>query len=166
MSTGFIVARAITPYVDTRGLAKRTRSRAPCACGRDAPQDIYLGASYWAIAHGLGAGVMALLGSLQPLLTAAIASRLFGERLSKRAWGGMMLGLISVAGVLAPKLAVGGGGHISESGFAPWLVVGIGSVLAITAGTLYRIRRHRLPLRTFAVRARCRTRAQRSWHWC
>ncbi|SAK71585.1 multidrug DMT transporter permease [Caballeronia hypogeia] len=165
-STGFIVARAITPYVDPNlyllarfsgtallfiGIAAVTR--APWPRGRDTArhlfagallQGVYLGAGYWAVAQGLGAGIMALLGALQPLLTAAIAARLFGERLSRRAWGGFVLGLAGVALVLAPKIAASAAtgaqsGH-AAAGHAPqWLVVTIAvlAVVAITAGTLY-----------------------------
>ncbi|SAK89815.1 multidrug DMT transporter permease [Caballeronia catudaia] len=165
-STGFIVARAITPYVDPNlyllarfsgttllFLAIAAITRAPWPKGRDIGrhlaagallQGVYLGAGYWAVAQGLGAGIMALLGALQPLLTAAVAARLFGERLSPRAWGGLVLGLAGVALVLAPKIAASGAhaANIAQAsaGHAPqWLVVTIAvlAVFAITAGTLY-----------------------------
>jgi drug/metabolite transporter (DMT)-like permease len=162
-STGFIVARAITPYVDPNlyllarfagttllFLAIAAIARAPWPKGRDIGrhllagallQGVYLGAGYWAVAQGLGAGIMALLGALQPLLTAAVAARLFGERLSPRAWSGLALGLAGVALVLAPKIAASGA-HVAQasSGHAPqWVVVTIAvlAVVAITAGTLY-----------------------------
>ncbi|WP_250529367.1 DMT family transporter [Caballeronia sp. ATUFL_F1_KS4A] len=162
-STGFIVARAITPYVDPNlyllarfggttllFLAIAVVTRAPWPKGGDIGrhlfagallQGVYLGAGYWAVAQGMGAGIMALLGALQPLLTAAVAARLFGERLSPRAWSGLVLGLFGVALVLAPKIAASGAPvtHAS-SGHAPqWLVATIAvlAVVAITAGTLY-----------------------------
>jgi drug/metabolite transporter (DMT)-like permease len=101
-------------------------------------QGVYLGAGYWAVAQGMGAGVMALLGALQPLLTAAVATRLFGEKLSARAWCGLLLGLAGVALVLAPKLSAGGA-SASHGTVPSWLVVtvALGAVVAITAGTLY-----------------------------
>jgi drug/metabolite transporter (DMT)-like permease len=162
-STGFIVARAITPYVDPNlyllarfagttllFLVIAVITRAPWPKGRDIGrhlvagallQGVYLGAGYWAVAEGLGAGVMALLGALQPLLTAAVAARLFGERLSPRAWGGLALGLAGVALVLAPKIAASGAhGQQAASGHASqWIIVSIAllAVVAITAGTLY-----------------------------
>ncbi|MFM0322382.1 DMT family transporter [Caballeronia glebae] len=162
-STGFIVARAITPYVDPNlyllarfagttllFLAIAAIARAPWPKGRDIGrhllagallQGVYLGAGYWAVAQGLGAGIMAQLGALQPLLTAAVAARLFGERLSSRAWSGLALGLAGVALVLAPKIAASGA-HVPHAlaGHAPqWVVVTIAvlAVVAITAGTLY-----------------------------
>ncbi|SAL03781.1 multidrug DMT transporter permease [Caballeronia fortuita] len=162
-STGFIVARAITPYVDPNlyllarfggttllfiAIAAITRAPWPQRgeIGRHLfagalLQGVYLGAGYWAVAQGLGAGIMALLGALQPLLTAAVATRLFGERLTPRAWIGLVLGLAGVALVLAPKIAAGGT-HVDNAfaGHAPqWLVVTVAifAVVAITAGTLY-----------------------------
>lgn len=165
-STGFIVARAITPYVDPNMyllarfcgttllfIAIAIFTRASWPKGRDIGkhlfagallQGVYLGSGYWAVAQGLGAGIMALLGALQPLLTAAIAARLFGEKLSRQAWGGLVLGLIGVALVLAPKIVANGANsaHVGHAmpGHAPqWLVVTIAvlAVVAITAGTLY-----------------------------
>ncbi|KWB80262.1 DMT family transporter [Burkholderia ubonensis] len=152
-STGFIVARAIKPYADPNLFllarfagtavlfgAVALAARAPWPARREWPrhliagallQGVYLGASYWAVAQGLNAGVMALLGALQPLATAVLAVPLFNERLPARGWLGMALGLAGVALVLAPKVT---------GGVAPaWLVVTV-SVLAvgsITAGSLY-----------------------------
>ncbi|KVO33170.1 multidrug DMT transporter permease [Burkholderia ubonensis] len=158
-STGFIVARAIKPYADPNLFllarfagtavlfgAVALAARAPWPARREWPrhliagallQGVYLGASYWAVAQGLNAGVMALLGALQPLATAVLAVPLFNERLPARGWLGMALGLAGVALVLAPKVA---GGVTPPPGAAPaWLVVTV-SVLAvgsITAGSLY-----------------------------
>jgi drug/metabolite transporter (DMT)-like permease len=159
-STGFIVARAIAPFADPNLflLARFSGTALLFACaaligravwptGRALGkhlvagallQGVYLGAGYWAIAQGMSAGVMALLGALQPLLTAAVAAPLFGERLSRRGWSGMALGLAGVALVLEPKLTAAG--LPATHGHAPaWLVVTISivAVVAITAGTLF-----------------------------
>jgi drug/metabolite transporter (DMT)-like permease len=162
-STGFVVARAITPFADPNlfllarfgGTALLFAlaagfARAPWPRGRDLVkhlfagallQGVYLGAGYWAVAQGLSAGVMALLGALQPLLTAALAAPLFGERLSRRGWAGMALGLAGVALVLQPKLAASAPHlpHAAQGGAPGWLVVGVSilAVGAITAGTLF-----------------------------
>ncbi|TAL96772.1 MAG: DMT family transporter [Paraburkholderia sp.] len=161
-STGFVVARAITPFADPNlfllarfgGTAAlftlvALATRAAWPRGRDLGkhllagallQGVYLGAGYWAVAQGLSAGVMALLGALQPLLTAAVAAPLLGERLSPRGWSGMALGLTGVALVLEPKLAVAGAGSPVPHGSAPpWLVIVISvlAVFSITAGTLF-----------------------------
>ncbi|SIT37275.1 conserved membrane hypothetical protein [Paraburkholderia ribeironis] len=159
-STGFVVARAITPYADPNlfllarfgGTAlifalAAVIARAAWPSSRDFGkhlaagallQGVYLGAGYWAVAQGLSAGVMALLGALQPLATAAVAAPLFGERLAPRGWTGMALGLAGVVLVLEPKLA--SAAPSTSQGNAPaWLVVlvSIGAVAAITAGTLF-----------------------------
>ena len=168
-STGFVVARAIAPYADPNlfllarfaGTAAlfavvAVAMRAPWPRARETGrhlfagallQGVYLGAGYWAVAQGLSAGVMALLGALQPLLTAAIAARLFGERLAPRRWTGMSLGLAGVVLVLSPKLYAAmhaAGGAIADTaaqhGHAhPLLVVivAVAAVGSITAGTLY-----------------------------
>jgi drug/metabolite transporter (DMT)-like permease len=159
-STGFVVARAITPFADPNlfllarfsGTAllfavAALVARAAWPTGRDLGkhlvagallQGVYLGAGYWAVAQGLSAGVMALLGALQPLLTAAVAAPLFGERLSRRGWAGMALGLVGVALVLEPKLAAAGA-PVPHGNAPPWLVVVISilAVVAITVGTLF-----------------------------
>lgn len=159
-STGFVVARAITPFADPNlfllarfggtallfalaAVVARAEWPKGAALGKHVLagallQGVYLGAGYWAVAQGLSAGVMALLGALQPLMTAALAAPLFGERLSPRGWAGMALGLAGVALVLQPKLA-----SVAPStlhGTAPgWLVVAVSilAVGAITAGTLF-----------------------------
>jgi drug/metabolite transporter (DMT)-like permease len=77
-------------------------------------QGVYLCASYWAIGQGLAAGVMALLGALQPLFTALSAVLIFGAALGRKVWVGLVIGFLGVALVLAPKLAVGGPGSVSE----------------------------------------------------
>jgi len=161
-STGFVVARAIAPYADpnlfllarfggTAALftAIALWARVPWPRGREFGkhlvagallQGIYLGAGYWAVAQGLSAGVMALLGALQPLLTAAFAARLFGERLSAQRWVGLALGLAGVALVLVPKLQAAAHGAPATQGHGnPLLVVLVALVAvgSITAGTLY-----------------------------
>jgi len=161
-STGFVVARAIAPYADpnlfllarfggTAALfaAVALFARAPWPRGREIGkhlvagallQGLYLGAGYWAVAQGLSAGVMALLGALQPLLTAAFAAKLFGERLSPQRWIGLSLGLAGVVLVLMPKLQAAVHGAPSTQGHATPLLVILVAVVAvgsITAGTLY-----------------------------
>jgi drug/metabolite transporter (DMT)-like permease len=158
-STGFVVARAIKPYADpnlfllarfggTALLLALAAWSARAAWPRGAAlgkhllagallQGIYLGAGYWAVAQGLAAGVMALLGALQPLLTAAVAAPLFGERVTRRGACGMALGLAGVVLVLAPKIAAAAP---VPQGHAPsWLVVAVSlvAIVSITAGTLF-----------------------------
>jgi len=95
----------------------------------------YLGGVFFAIDSGLPAGVASVVVSLQPVLTAALATRLLGERLIAVQWLGLVLGVGGVALVLAPGLvgAVGTEGAFPPVGVASCLV----ALLCGTAGTLW-----------------------------
>jgi drug/metabolite transporter (DMT)-like permease len=90
----------------------------------------YLGGVFFAIDAGLPAGVAAVVTSLQPVLTAALAARLLGERLVAVQWLGLALGVGGVALVLAPGLVAAAG---EEGAFPP---VGVAAcLLALLCGT-------------------------------
>ena len=95
----------------------------------------YLGSVFFAIDSGLPASVAAVVTSLQPVLTAALASRLLGERLVAVQWLGLALGVGGVVLVLAPGLAAAAGtdGALPPVGVAACLV----ALLCGTAGTLW-----------------------------
>ena len=93
----------------------------------------YLTGVFCAIHQGVSAGVIALIAGLQPVLMAAAASPLLGERVNGRQWLGFVLGLIGVALVVANKLALGAG---TLSGY----LLALAALLCITAGTLYQKR--------------------------
>lgn len=89
---------------------------------------LYLGGVFWAISRGTPAGVSSVVVSLQPVLVAALAVRLLGERLVARQWAGLVVGVAGVGMVVAPGLAAGTG----ESS-----VAGLGAcLLALLGGTL------------------------------
>ena len=91
---------------------------------------VQLGGSHYAQYLGMSAGVSALIISCQPLLTALIASRWLGERLSARQWAGIGIGLAGVGLVVWHKI------DIKEFGLGSIL----GTVIAlagVTAATLY-----------------------------
>ena len=71
---------------------------------------LYLGCVFWVIDRGMPAGLSAMIVGLQPLLTALMAGTLLGERVTRRHWIGLALGLVGLALVLLPKLDVGGSG--------------------------------------------------------
>ena len=52
---------------------------------------LYLGGVFSAIAHGVPAGITALIVGLQPLLTAAVSPAYLGERITARQWWGLGL---------------------------------------------------------------------------
>ena len=155
-STGFIVARLIAPYAEPltfltwryvlSGLAFALIARAVGApwprTGRAWAnalvagillQGIYLGGVFWAVRHGMPAGIAALVVGLQPLATAILAYPLLGERVTLGQWLGTALGLAGAVLVLLPGITAG-----LHAGVALWpLAVVIAAMAGITLGTLW-----------------------------
>ncbi|NYT69795.1 DMT family transporter [Pusillimonas noertemannii] len=154
-STGFIVGKAIVPYADPTlflfirvciaavlftGIALYSKARWPP--WREVPkhllagvllQGLYLSGCYWAIGGGLPPAVMALIGSLQPLLTAVLAIPILKEIPTAKIWVGLMLGLAGVFLVIQPALGTSAG----AAGFTPGiLAIAFMAILSITLGTL------------------------------
>jgi drug/metabolite transporter (DMT)-like permease len=94
---------------------------------------VYLGGVFVGISLGVEAGVSALIVSVQPLLVAALAGLLFGERVSPTQWSGLALGLGGVTLVLAEKLGRGVGEALGAAAC-------VAALAGITAGTLYQKR--------------------------
>lgn len=94
---------------------------------------LYLGGVFVSIDNGMPAGLIALVVSLQPVVTSTIANRWFGERVMARQWLGLLLGLAGVYLVLHEKTTSG-----ATSIFA-W-VAAVVALLGITIGTLYQKR--------------------------
>lgn len=155
-STGFIVARLVAPHAEPltflmlryglsivvfTALAVAARARWPsglrgwlhAAVAGVLMQAMYLGGVFWSVRHGLPASIAALIGGLQPLLTALLAWRLLGERVSRRRWLGIAVGLAGAMLVLAPRAA---------AARAPLAPVGIclAGMAALTLGTIWQKR--------------------------
>jgi len=96
---------------------------------------IYLGGVWWAIARGLPAGVSALIAAVQPLLTAALAARLAGEKLRPVHLLGILIGFVGVLGVIAPKLA--GVSVAGMSGLGLAVAINVIAMISVTLGTFY-----------------------------
>ncbi len=152
-STGFIGARLGMPHAEPLTflslryglvlavmlpLALLLRVRWP-ASWRDARhiavaglliQGGYLGGVFYAIDAGMSAGVVALIVGMQPLLTAAAAGRLLGERVSPLQWGGFALGLAGVALVVWHRMSLQGMSANS-------LALALFALAGITLGMLY-----------------------------
>jgi drug/metabolite transporter (DMT)-like permease len=153
-STGFIVAKVVAGVADPdlflavrctvaggMFLVVAVAARVRWPRWREIPKHLlagtlmqggYLGGTYWAVGQGLAPGVMALLGALQPLLTAVLAIAVLREIPSRRTWAGLVLGVTGVALVMVPGLMARGAGAVSPGVFA----IAIAAVLSLTAGTV------------------------------
>ena len=159
-STGFVVARFGMPHAPPMSfLALRYALSLLCfvgwisLAGVDWPrgreqwlhlavvgvliQAAYLGGVWSAVKAGIGAGTVALLVGLQPVLTAIWTALTTWDaaqaRLSARQWFGLLLGLAGLVLVVWPKL---GGGEVTA-----WnLALAVFALVGITVGALYQKR--------------------------
>jgi drug/metabolite transporter (DMT)-like permease len=92
----------------------------------------YLGGVFEAISLGLPAGVVSLIVSMQPVITAILAPVLLGERVLRLQWLGIVLGLLGMGLVLSGRIQMGFG--LDGLGWA------VAALLGITLGTLYQKR--------------------------
>ena len=159
-STGFVVARLAMPHSPPFSflvvrfalsalcfIAWIALARAAWPSGRDQwlhlavtgvlMQAGYLGGVWSAVKAGIGAGTVALLVGLQPVLTALWVARSAPSRgttrVSSRQWLGLLLGLAGLSLVVWRKLGIG---EISAASLAMAAV----ALLGITTGTLYQKR--------------------------
>lgn len=155
-STGFVVARYGMPYAPPfKFLAVRFALSLACfglwvalarvewpkpraQWGHLAVTGILMQAGYlggvWAAVHaGMGAGLVALLVGIQPVLTAVWMS-FNGGRISGRQWAGLVLGFAGLLLVVSRKFGQG----VEVNALTMTLVVM--ALLCITAGTLYQKR--------------------------
>jgi drug/metabolite transporter (DMT)-like permease len=100
-----------------------------CAVAGGLINGVMLAASHWGVARA-GAAPLALVQTLNPLLTALLGGPLLGEWLRLRQWLGLALGAAGVALVV-------GMAATSDATQFDGLAVGAGGVLALIAGTLY-----------------------------
>ena len=97
----------------------------------------YLGGVWASVKAGMGAGLSALIVSLQPVLTAVwLSSR--GGQVSRRQWLGLLLGLAGLILVVLRKL------DSSQEVSLVSLACALTALLSITTGTLYQ-KRHVQP---------------------
>lgn len=110
---------------------------------------LYLGGVFMSIHRGLPAGVSALVVGMQPLLTAAAAGLLLGERVSRWQWLGLAMGFAGVGLVVGSKTTIDAAA-LAELGHM--LAPALAALIGITAGTLYQKRFcPRFDLRTGSV---------------
>jgi drug/metabolite transporter (DMT)-like permease len=160
-STGWIVAGYSAPYADPLTFLSLRYALAALAMGLIAlamkaswPKNaaelrhalvsgvlihaVYLGGVWWAVRHGLPAGISGLIAALQPIMTACLAPLLVGERITPARWMGIVLGFAGISLVLSPKLA-----GLDTAGFSAVAIpIAINAVamLSVTFGTFYQKR--------------------------
>jgi len=91
---------------------------------------VHLSGSHYTQYLGVSAGITALILSAQPLITALIAVRWMGEKLSARQWAGVAIGLAGVALIVWHKV------DVQEATLASLVAITV-SLAGVTAGTLY-----------------------------
>lgn len=156
-STGFIVAKLVAPYAEPLTflclryagtivvlslLAFASGARWPSGMRewRNAAiagvllQGLYLGGVFWAVRHGLSAGMAALITGLQPLLTGLLAGPLLGEEVTLKRWIGLVAGLCGAALVVAPAL------RGVDALPIPAVAVCFVAMISVTSGTLWQKR--------------------------
>jgi drug/metabolite transporter (DMT)-like permease len=156
-ATGFVMARLVAPDADPLtflslryalavailgavALAVRAPWPRTGAGWRDALvagvllHGAYLGGVFWAVKHGLPAGIAALIAGLQPLATGLLVGPLLGERVSGIRWLGIVVGSVGAGLVVAPKLG-------ATDGFpAMPVAICVLAMASITLGTIWQKR--------------------------
>ena len=90
---------------------------------------VYLGGVFYSVSIGMPTGIAALIVTLQPILTNALAGKFLGEKISFKQWIGVILGFTGAALVL--------GFDIGSSLPVFGVIASFIALLAITASTLW-----------------------------
>ena len=156
-ATGFVVARLVAPHTEPLSFlllryalailvlaAVAFAARAPWPRTLRGWRDglvagvllhgCYLGGVFWAVRHGLPAGIAALVAGLQPLATGLLVGPRLGERVSPTRWLGIGVGFLGAGLVVAPKLGAADGFPLLP------LMVCVLAMLSITVGTVWQKR--------------------------
>jgi len=90
---------------------------------------VYLGGVFYSVSIGMPTGIAALIVTLQPILTNALAGKFLGEKVTFKQWIGVILGFIGAALVL--------GFDIGSSLPVIGVIASFIALLAITTSTLW-----------------------------
>ena len=94
---------------------------------------VYLGGVFYSVSIGMPTGIAALIVTLQPILTNALAGRFLGEEVSFKQWVGVILGFFGAALVLGVDI----GTSLPVIGI-------IASFIALLAITTYNVRKKKI----------------------
>jgi drug/metabolite transporter (DMT)-like permease len=90
---------------------------------------IYLGGVFFSVSKGLPTGIAALIVTLQPILTNALAGPLLNENVTWRQWAGVLLGFFGAILVLGFDI----GSNLPITGIIATFI----SLISVTAATLW-----------------------------
>ncbi|MDA7565193.1 DMT family transporter [Candidatus Pelagibacter sp.] len=90
---------------------------------------VYLGGVFYSVSIGMPTGIAALIVTLQPILTNALAGKFLGEKVTFKQWIGVILGFIGAALVL--------GFDVGSSLPVLGVIASFIALLAITTSTLW-----------------------------
>jgi drug/metabolite transporter (DMT)-like permease len=90
---------------------------------------VYLGGVFYSVSIGMPTGIAALIVTLQPILTNALAGKFLGEKVSIKQWIGVILGFIGAALVLGFDI----GASLPSLG----VIASFIALIAITTSTLW-----------------------------
>mgnify|MGYP006078974765 CR=1 FL=1 len=90
---------------------------------------VYLGGVFYSVSIGVPTGIAALIVTLQPILTNALAGKFLGEEVSFKQWIGVILGFVGAALVLGFDI----GTNLPVVG----IIASFIALLAITISTLW-----------------------------
>lgn len=90
----------------------------------------YFGFVYLAVSHGVSAGTVALIVSLQPVVVALVAPHFIGEGVSRASWIGLGLGLLGAVVTIVARDEFGSASRIG-------VVCAFGALLGMSGGSLY-----------------------------
>ncbi|MDB9698813.1 DMT family transporter [Candidatus Pelagibacter sp.] len=90
---------------------------------------VYLGGVFYSVSIGMPTGIAALIVTLQPILTNALAGKFLGEKVTFKQWIGVILGFIGAALVL--------GFDIGSSLPVLGVIASFVALLSITTSTLW-----------------------------
>lgn len=95
---------------------------------------LYLGFAYVAIAKGLPAGIMALIGALQPALVTLLAFLIIKEKTSLKGVIGMLIGMLGLLLVVSPALQL----DMSHGGVSLFtFALACSAIFALSLGVTY-----------------------------
>src|SRR5690606_26773567 len=93
---------------------------------------LYLAGVWWAIGQGVPAGLSGIIAGLQPLLTAAAAPLLIGEKLRLRQKVGVVIGFVGILIAISPQLFDTFG--LGLAGLGLPILVNLLAMVAVTCG--------------------------------